>query len=126
MTYVVMKPGGSDADEFHRVPLAADVAIAPEHPRVSGRLAGAYLSTATINRCIHEAGRAVEPLENSWRRGIRRDPLCELYRDSPHEKTRALAREFLNDWEAIWIVLSNTIPPCATITRRRLSQENTP
>ena len=58
MTNVVMKPGGSDADEFHRVPLAADVAIAPEHPRVSGRLAGAYLSTATINRCIHEAGRA--------------------------------------------------------------------
>jgi len=58
MTNVVMKPGGSDADEFHRVPLAADVAVAPEHPRVSGRLAGAYLSTATINRCIHEAGRA--------------------------------------------------------------------
>ena len=27
--------------------------------------------------------------------------------DSAHEKTRALAREFLNDWEAIWAVLSN-------------------
>ena len=24
---------------------------------------GVYLSTATINRCVHEAGRAVEPLE---------------------------------------------------------------
>ena len=24
--------------------------------------------------------------------------LCEQHRDSPHEKTRALAREFLNDW----------------------------
>ena len=31
--------------------------------------------------------------------------LCEQYHDSPHEKTRALAREFLNDWEAMWVVL---------------------
>jgi hypothetical protein len=31
--------------------------------------------------------------------------LCEQHRDSAHEKTRALAREFLNDWDAIWIVL---------------------
>ena len=31
--------------------------------------------------------------------------LCEAYRDSEHKKTRALAREFLNDWEAIWVVL---------------------
>jgi len=52
--------------------------------------------------------------------------LCELHWDSPHEKTRALAREFLNDREAIWIVLSNIIPPCATITRRRLSSGEHP
>ena len=31
--------------------------------------------------------------------------LCEKYSDSTHDKTRALAREFLNDWEAFWIVL---------------------
>jgi len=31
--------------------------------------------------------------------------LCERHRDSGHAKTRALAREFLNDWEAIWVVL---------------------
>ena len=31
--------------------------------------------------------------------------LCEQYRESPHEKTRALARECLNDWEAMWVVL---------------------
>jgi len=31
--------------------------------------------------------------------------LCECYRDCTHEKTRALAREFLNDWDAIWKVL---------------------
>ncbi len=31
--------------------------------------------------------------------------LCEQYHDSPHKKTRELAREFLNDWEAIWVVL---------------------
>lgn len=29
---------------------------------------------------------------------------CEQHRDSAHKKTRALAREFLNDWEAVWIV----------------------
>ena len=33
--------------------------------------------------------------------------LCERHRDSPHGKTRALAREFLNDWEAVWIVLTH-------------------
>jgi hypothetical protein len=31
--------------------------------------------------------------------------LCEGHRDCEHKKTRELAREFLNDWEAIWIVL---------------------
>lgn len=30
---------------------------------------------------------------------------CQKHRDSEHEKTRQLAREFLNDWEAIWTVL---------------------
>ena len=30
---------------------------------------------------------------------------CEQHRDSQHEKTRQLAREFLNDWQAIWTVL---------------------
>lgn len=30
---------------------------------------------------------------------------CEKHRDSQHEKMRQLAREFLNDWEAIWTVL---------------------
>lgn len=33
--------------------------------------------------------------------------LCEQHRDSAHEKTGALAREFLNDWEAIWIVVAH-------------------
>jgi transposase len=32
---------------------------------------------------------------------------CEKYKNSEHEKTRALAREFLNDWEAIFLVLSH-------------------
>ena len=31
--------------------------------------------------------------------------LCEQYYDCPHEKTKKLAREFLNDWDAIWMVL---------------------
>lgn len=32
---------------------------------------------------------------------------CEQHRESEHEKTRQLAREFLNDWEAIWTVLEH-------------------
>ena len=31
--------------------------------------------------------------------------LCQQYRDCPHQKTRELAREFLNDWDVIWVVL---------------------
>lgn len=31
--------------------------------------------------------------------------LCEKHRNSTHEKTRALAREILNDWDAFWVVL---------------------
>ncbi len=30
---------------------------------------------------------------------------CEQHRDSTHKKTRQLARELLNDWDAIWTVL---------------------
>lgn len=31
--------------------------------------------------------------------------LCTRYRDHDHEKTKKLARELLNDWDAIWSVL---------------------
>ncbi len=37
--------------------------------------------------------------------------LCEQHRDSTHDKTRALAREFLNDWDAFWIVLQYPFLP---------------
>lgn len=37
--------------------------------------------------------------------------LCEKHQDSVHEKTRALAREFLNDWEAFWIVVAHPYLP---------------
>lgn len=37
--------------------------------------------------------------------------LCERHRDSAHKKNRALAREFLNDWEAIWIVVAHPYLP---------------
>ncbi|MGF1614801.1 MAG: transposase [Gammaproteobacteria bacterium] len=36
---------------------------------------------------------------------------CERYQDAEHEKTRELAREFLNDWEAIFAVLSHPQRP---------------
>lgn len=32
---------------------------------------------------------------------------CERHRDSSHKKTRQLARELLNDWDAIWTVLEH-------------------
>jgi hypothetical protein len=32
---------------------------------------------------------------------------CEEHRDSRHDKTKALARELLNDWESFWIVLKH-------------------
>jgi transposase len=32
--------------------------------------------------------------------------LCEKYKNADHKKTSALAKEFLNDWEAIFIVLA--------------------
>ena len=32
--------------------------------------------------------------------------LCQQHRDHQHDKTKKLARELLNDWEAIWTVLA--------------------
>lgn len=56
---------------------------------------------------------------------------CEQHRDSPHKKTRELARELLNDWDAIWTVLehpelplTNNIAECALrhwVIARRIS-----
>jgi hypothetical protein len=37
--------------------------------------------------------------------------LCLDHWDSPHEKTRALAREFINDWDAIWAILDYPLLP---------------
>ena len=36
---------------------------------------------------------------------------CHRYVTSRHEKTGELARKFLNDWEEIWAVLSNSHLP---------------
>ena len=46
---------------------------------------------------------------------------CEKHRDSDHEKTRQLAREFLNDWSAIWTVLEHpNLPITNNIAERAL------
>ena len=37
--------------------------------------------------------------------------LCEQHRNSTHDKTRELAREFLNDWDAFWVVLQYPFLP---------------
>ena len=45
---------------------------------------------------------------------------CQKHADSSHEKTRALARELLYDWEAIWAVLSNPFLPMTNNEAERL------
>lgn len=45
--------------------------------------------------------------------------LCEAHRDSPHAKTRELAREFLNDWEAIFAVLDDPRQPLTNNSAER-------
>jgi hypothetical protein len=44
----------------------------------------------------------------------------EQHRDASHEKTRALAREFLNDWAAIWTVLAHPHLPLTNNEAERL------
>lgn len=47
--------------------------------------------------------------------------LCEQHKDSTHKKTRQLARELLNDWEAIWTVLEHPeLPLTNNIAERAL------
>ena len=46
---------------------------------------------------------------------------CEKHQDSEHEKTRQLARELLNDWDAIWTVLEYpNLPITNNIAERAL------
>jgi transposase len=45
--------------------------------------------------------------------------LCELHWHASHEKTRALAREFLHDWEAIWTVLEQPDLPATNNAAER-------
>jgi transposase len=46
--------------------------------------------------------------------------LCEPHREATHEKTRELAREFLNDWEVIWTVLAHPHRPLTNNQAERL------
>lgn len=47
--------------------------------------------------------------------------LCEQHRDHPHEKTKQLARELLNDWQAIWHVLEHpTLPLTNNVAEQSL------
>jgi len=47
--------------------------------------------------------------------------LCNAHRDCLHEQTRALAREFLNDWDAIWTVLQfPSLPLTNNVAERAL------
>ncbi len=44
---------------------------------------------------------------------------CELHWHAGHEKTRALAREFLHDWEAIWRILEQPDLPATNNAAER-------
>ncbi|VFM98040.1 MAG: Transposase IS66 family protein [Candidatus Kentron sp. G] len=46
--------------------------------------------------------------------------LCETMKGAPHEKASALAGEFLNDWEAIFAVLSHPYLPLTNNEAERL------
>jgi len=47
--------------------------------------------------------------------------LCEQHRNHPHLKTQQLAREFLNDWDAIWAVLAHPeLPLTNNVAERAL------
>lgn len=47
--------------------------------------------------------------------------LCEQHRHHPHDKTQKLAREFLNDWDAIWTVLAHPeLPLTNNVAERAL------
>jgi DNA-binding transcriptional MerR regulator len=46
--------------------------------------------------------------------------LCESYRNSEHTKARALAREFLNDWDAIFAILSDPSRPLTNNLAERM------
>jgi transposase len=47
-------------------------------------------------------------LESEWRVEVEQlHALCQQHREARHEKTRALARELLNDWEALFQVLAH-------------------
>jgi transposase len=46
--------------------------------------------------------------------------LCESYRHSEHTKARALAREFLNDWDAIFAILSDPSRPLTNNLAERM------
>jgi hypothetical protein len=48
---------------------------------------------------------------------------CEAHRESTHPKTRQLAREFLNDWDAIWTVVDHPeLPLTNNAAERALRQ----
>ena len=46
--------------------------------------------------------------------------LCSEHRQCHHEKTQSVAREFLNDWEAIWRVLSDVRFPMTNNEAERI------
>jgi hypothetical protein len=45
--------------------------------------------------------------------------LCLDHADAKHEKTRALARELLNDWDTFWVVLDHPELPLTNNTAER-------
>src|SRR4051812_42046487 len=71
-------PGRPDAGDLHCRAVAALAAVTAEDRGVSARLAGLELGVATINRCIHEFGRASEPVVEDLIEEVRAAGLVHL------------------------------------------------
>jgi hypothetical protein len=67
------------------------------------------------------AGPEINPKEEFAEQLAELKKWCQQHQDSEHEKTRQLARELLNDWDAIWTVLEHPeLPLTNNIAERAL------
>ena len=57
-----MEPGWPNPGGVNLLVVTAPARFAPWHQGISRQLVGRVLNISTINQCLHEAGRAAEPV----------------------------------------------------------------
>lgn len=84
-----------------------------DEARAFGQQVNAFLNS--LMDAVYQARESPQPttsIKSSFVAGLEAfRQLCEQHRLSEHDKTKALAREFLNDWDAFWIVLEHPYLP---------------